>query len=179
MPAALSTLYTTQTLIEDVLSSEGVDLRVDDDGDGNVTDEEIARLTTDAVNYATARCNLYLCKRYSTTQLGTDWNVQRWATDIAAVWMCQRRGNPCPESLLKRLGDSMDEMVAVQNGSMDLAEAAERVADLPYFSNGTLDNRYRLRQWRIERPLSDQTPGGLQQATSLVADILGPIEQGP
>ena len=177
MPAALAYLYTSATEVNDLLSSLGVEKRIDHDADEAVSVSETAILTK-SLSYGTGRCNLYLSSRYSAASLAEDWNVQDWATVFAACRLCAVRGNPVPKSLLAMRDEALEQMEMVQEGLLQL-DAIQNVTDLPAFSNGRLDDRYRVRKWRIQRPLSDNTPGGPRQANSMEADILGPLELYP
>lgn len=175
MPATLAYLYTNNTEVCDLLSAVGVKWRLDNDQDSALQASETAILTK-ALSYGTGRCNLYLLQRYTAVNLADDWNVQSWATIFAAVKVCRTRGNPVPKSLMEFAEEALEELMMVKDGDINLS-ITEAITDLPAYSNGVLDDRYRVRKWRIQRALSDVTPGGPRQDLSFEAEIIGPMEQ--
>lgn len=163
VPAQLEYLYTDQAEINDLLSENGVNLRLDDDDDAAVDADELVRITPRIVNKATARCNLYLLERYDANQLADSWMVHHWATVIGAYMVCQRRGNVIPESLQQEYDQCIEEMQAVKDGDMSLGDVPQRESDQPTFSNVTIDDRYRVRRVRVQRPISEQSPSAIPQ----------------
>ena len=156
MPTALSTLYCDQTDLESLFSTEGVELRLDDNGDGSVSAAELLRLTTQARNYATARVNMYCLTRYAVADLATSWVVNEWATYLACHWLSRRRGNP---GLFKdEAKQVMEELKAVKGGQLDLADLAERNPGWPTWSNARVDISYPQKRIRVQRPISEQSP---------------------
>lgn len=177
MPAALSTLYTSQAAVEDLLSSEGVSLRLDDDQSGAVAAGELDRLTTHAVNYATAEVNMRVGGRYAPAQLAESWVVYEWATVIAARWLCARRANPVPTTIQDAFDKALEDMLLVQERKLSLNDIAERAAPQPTLSNMTLDSRYRVKQLRVQRPLSTPRPSVIRNPDHLPSTIIGGQEQ--
>lgn len=175
-PAALSVLYTSKEEVESLLSSDGVLLRLDDDQDAANSAGELLRINTLAVNYATARVNLYLGNRYTSAQLATSWSVHDWATMIAARWVCRRRTNPVPESLQDAYDEAIAEMTAIRDRLMSLTDIQERQADQPVLSNMTLDGRYKVKQLRKQLPISTPRPTVAPSPEHYPSTIIGGLE---
>ncbi len=164
--ATQANLYTTQADVEHLLSVVGVAARLDDDDDGTVgpTDEQLAM--DQARNYATARVKFYCVARYDDLDLATSWMVNEWATVIAAHWICTRRGNPVPDSIKELMyGDGtaanrgvMGDLADVRADKAKIPDIGTRNVEWPAWSNARVDPAYRLRQIRIQRPISERTP---------------------
>jgi len=174
MPTAFEYLYTTATDVRTLLSAEGVDASLDDDQSGTVSETEETRLTTYAANYATSKVNDYCLGRYDAIDLASSWTANEWATIIAARWVRLRRGNPVPKSLQELFEDVMEDLKAVRTKQYDIQDLAERVSSAPKWSNVRVDVRYRLRQIRVQRPISEQTPPRIPPVSDLAATLTGP-----
>lgn len=175
MPVALSVLYATQQDVEALLSAEGVELRLDDDGTGTVNATELAYLTVQALSYGTDRVNYYCLPRYSDpAELAKSWIVNEWATVCAGRWLCSRRTNPLPESIEKLFAGAVEEMKAVQAGAAQVPGIGLGDAAWPVWDNLNVDPRYRVRKARVERRLSEKRPDGRRQYTDHFVDVLGP-----
>ena len=172
MPTALATLYVTQSDMEALFSTEGVELRLDDDGSGTVSAPELLRLTTQALNYATARCNMFLLGRYEPADLATSWVVNEWATYIACHWLSARRGNPTLFGA--QVEEVKKELAQVKAGQLNLEELGSRNPSWPTWSNTRVDStNYRLRKIRVERPISEEEPtSGKPQNRDIWADVI-------
>lgn len=158
MPAALDYLYTSTTEVNAVLSSTGTDLRLDDDQGGTVDVTEAAVLSTTIVNEATAEVNDYLFQRYAPIKLNDSWSCRRATSIIAAVWVCQRRGNPVPASLEKEYERVIAKLEQIRDHILDIGGIAERESDQIGVSNVTIDSNYDVKQIRVQRSISDRTP---------------------
>lgn len=156
-PTAQSTLFCTQADVEDYLSAEGVDLRLDDDNDSLVSAGELARLTARGLNVATARVKLYLQPVYDDADLATSWVVNEWATVVAARWLCGRRGNPVPGSVAKAYEEIIQEMQAVKARKLQLPDVGTRNPDWPAWSNVNVNWNYRFSKVRVEKNISEPT----------------------
>lgn len=154
LPTALAYLCTSADEITDLLSSEGVEVRLDDDDDDFVNGAESARLSTGIINYATSRVNLFLGERYTPADLVTSWQVHDWATIIGAVKLCRRRGNPVPKTLLRDYNAATEEMQMVRDHDLSLSDIGEIESSQPSMSNMTMDRRYRARPLRKQKALS-------------------------
>lgn len=158
MPTALDTLYCTQGDVEALLSAEGVSLRLNDsDPDGDPTTAESAYLTTQGINYATARINNFCLGRYEAADLATDWVINDWATVLAAYWLSCRRGNDPPKSLALMRKEVLDELALVRGGRLALEGINQRISESPGWSNIRFPSYYRVRQLRVQRPISEGT----------------------
>lgn len=165
-PPPLPVLFCSEQDIQDLMSVLGEQARLDDldTGAGGLTVES-ARALQKAQSYATTRVLFYAVQRYDATALASSWLVNEWSTVIACHWLCCRRANGVPDSLHELMyGDGK----ATNRGVMgDLADIrAERAIipdvgtrNVPWFSwsNVRVDPRYRVRQVRVERPLSERT----------------------
>lgn len=173
MPTALEYLYTTRADIDALLSSDGVDLRLDDNAGGSVSATELAYLTTQGINYATDRVNNYLMGRYAPVNLYASWTVADWTTILAARWLCSRRGNDVPKSLERMYKETVEEMEEVRTGAMALAAIEEYVINAPAWSNVRVTPHSRMKRLRVERPLSERTaPGFSRRNVDYYADVL-------
>lgn len=170
MPPSLpSNVYTSQAWIQDLLSADGVSLRLDDDGDGSVSSDEWDRLTTRAVGLATERVNGYCSGRYNASDLVNSWQAWDAATVIAARWLCARRGNPVPDGINALYEEIVHWLEQVRAGQVFLGDVAPR--DEGYFgwSNIELDQRYWLKKLRVIKPIS-QADGAPSQIRSRWGD---------
>lgn len=162
-PTPQATLFATQADVEGLLSALGVQSRLDDDSSGAVEVEESGYMQQ-CLEYATQRVKFYCSVHYATDKLATSWLVNDWATTIAAWWLSARRGNPVPDSLLALYqGDDgksgvIGDLIAVRKKLMIIPEIAFRHVDWPAWSNIRVDPRYRIRQIRVQRTMSEQTP---------------------
>lgn len=134
-------------------------------------------LVTPAINVGTAKVNRHCQKLYEVADLATSWSVWNWATAIACHWICARRQNPIPSSLNNMYIETMDELMAVSSGQMQIEDIGYRNNIMPMWSALRLDNRWSLKKLRVERPLSDRTRvRNYTQKADLAADIVGPAE---
>jgi hypothetical protein len=168
-PSAQANLYCSTADVVALLSQLGVDARLDDDGSGSVSGGELAVLTQ-LVNYATARVKFYCAVHYDDADLATSWLVNEWATVIAAHRLSLRRCNPVPSCLRElmygaagegaRPGDRgvMGDLEDVRAQRAQIPDIGYRNVPWPAWSNVTVDPRYRVRQIRVQRPISERTP---------------------
>lgn len=164
MPPTPDYLYCTREDIDDIMSVEAVDLHLDDNQDGTVSDpptdpDESARATR-ACQYATARIDLYCRTHYEPECLAESYIVREWAAILAAAWIAVRRGNPGAESLMKLRKEVLDELKLVQAGTLQIGDIGASQSGLPFYDNVTKRESYRVRKLRVQRPISDPTPGG-------------------
>src|SRR5262245_2093888 len=131
-----------------MLSREGVELRTDDDGDNFQSADEAAWILR-ARTYATSRVNFVLA-RYDPADLNTSWQVNEWATVIAARWLCTRRGNSPPESIQDLYEEAMKDMKEVRDGQAELADCGSRNVPWPTHSAVRVDHSYNVRKARVE-----------------------------
>ncbi len=171
-PAALAIQYCSQTDIEALLSTEGMELRLDDDQDSAVSGDELKRLTVYAINWATARVNMYCLGLYDAVDLNTNWMVNFYATVLASRIVAGRRCNPVPESLMKLVDETIADLKEIKSQRVYFNDIGLRNVAWPAWSNLRCDPRYWLRQLRVERPLSEKTPiKGYTQNPDRIADL--------
>ena len=106
------------------LSSEAVDLRLDDGDDGS-----------DALEAADAEINQAAWYLYSEASLLTNVWVKQRATDIAAYELCIRRGNPAPASVVERYTRALELLEKVRSGSLLIPKCVMSKASAPTMSN--------------------------------------------
>ena len=162
-PAAQANLYATEDDIRLLLSDLGLDALLDDDDSGTVEAGEQSPMTR-AVNLGTARVKLYCQPRYADEELAESWAVNWWATVLAAWFLVGRRNNPRPDALRELVEGSPDnpgvmtELREVRAGQLQIPDIGTRNVDWPAWSNIRVDARYRYRQARVQRYLSEGTP---------------------
>jgi phage gp36-like protein len=164
-------LYCDQGSVERYLSAQGVSLRLDDDGDGYISDTEQAALT-DALIEASETCNFYLFWKYTPTMLATSNWVNRKATLLAAYRLCSRRGNPPPQIVVEDAARVEEDLKAVADGGRMVPNLALRRVLAPVFSNTRVDPRYNFRCIRVERQQSSSQPSQLPQNTDWTDSVL-------
>lgn len=175
MPAARSILYCTRTDVEGLLSAIGVLSRLDDDQSGADEVDEAARMTQ-AISYASERIDFYCAVHYDQASLASSWLVNDWATTIAAWWLCVRRG-AAPSEAVGELyhgsdghGGVMGDLKAIREKKMTIPYIGQRHVDWPAWSNITVDPRFRVRQIRTQRVISEKTPTEYAQQVDLISE---------
>lgn len=168
-PSALSYTYCTQSDVEDFLSADGVESRLDDQDTG----DQSSRMTQ-AINWATERINLYCLARYAASDLANSWLVLEWCGILAAHWLSCRRGNPAPGSIKDLVEQTYKDLEGIRSGEYQLPGVGLRTAAYPAWSNLRLDSLYALRKLRVERPISEKTPqaGPFRQYRDIPSDII-------
>jgi len=156
-------VYCVEADVNDLLSQEGVELRLDDDSTGAISTTERQVLTVKGIYWATSRVNLYLVPRYEASQLATSYIVNEWCTRFAARWLCSRRGNSPPASIEDLYQEAKEEMADVLAGKMQVPDIGARSPEWPLWSNIRFDDSYGVRKLRVERPISERTQAGYQQ----------------
>jgi hypothetical protein len=112
-----------------------------------------------ACQYATGRVKLYCCGRYDDSQLVKSWSVNNWATYLAAKWLCSRRGQTPPKSIVDEVNERvMPEMEMVQSGKLQIEDIGTRTSDWPFITNTVVDPAYDVAKVRVEPQISEQTP---------------------
>ena len=179
--SALSTLptittYCTRGDLEAILAVDGIDLRVDDNQGGTVSATEETYVTA-AINWATARVNIYLLGRYSATQLAQSYVCNDFTAIIAAHKLARRRGNPAPQSLQESYEESIEMLKQIKANELSLEDVPERTSGSISWRN-IHHSRHMLRRNRVQRPISEQTsPQGAGAPTitpDVPADYYGP-----
>lgn len=121
-----TTAYCTSDDIANRLSSTGVTLRTDD-----TPPDTLGDVITDASTQVDEHCRLL----YTPANLAvSDWVNQR-ATDIAAVLLCERRGNPVPGSLMRKYERALERLEQVRLGTLQIPDVPARLVAAPVMSN--------------------------------------------
>lgn len=137
------------TDVEMILSSTGVSLRTDDDSDA----------TDWAIEEASLDIQEYCLQSYSIESLTASNWVKRQTAWRAAKYLCERRGNPVPASLLDEVKRREERLELVRIGKLRIPDAVKRKADIPVLTN----QRTRVQpfpQAVSERGRSTGTPDG-------------------
>lgn len=171
MPTDLQYTYCTEADIQALLGADGTTARVDDDGTASQSAAE-AEYLSQAIQWATDRCNFYLLGRYPAARLATSWLVNQWCVICAAKWLSSRRGNPPPGVVNDLYEQAVEDMKLVHDGKYDVPNIATRTAQWPFWSNVRVDALYSLRKIRVERPISEKSNTTYPQNADRVADVI-------
>jgi len=146
--------YCTVGDITRMLSSAGVSAFSDHNEDG-VSDEGVI---DDCIDQAAQEIDFALHERYDPDQLVQSPIITRWATTLAAYFLCQRRGNPVPEPIQREaeriLFDDDSALSEIRRGNRWLPGLEPNRGQSPSFANMTIDRRFRRPQkvsWDSER----------------------------
>lgn len=150
MPLQNITTYCTQSDIEHYLSAAGVELSVDDDGDGYISTDEQAAIT-DARVEASETVNFYCWDKYTPAALATSNWVNRAATIFAAYRLRSRRGNPVPAIIVDDAGKYEEKLTLIKEANGKIPGVPLRRTLAPVWSNTRCDPRYQFRVIRVER----------------------------
>lgn len=149
----MTTAYCSITDVQNRLSAEGVTLRTDDSPPTSYGE---------VITEASTEIDEYCLHRYTAANLAvSDW-VRFRASVIAAVLLCERRGNPVPRSLEKRYDKLMERLEKVREGTLNIPDLAMRKEEVPVLSNV----RIRLDPFPrtvVENNRSTGTPEGYRQ----------------
>jgi phage gp36-like protein len=160
---SVATPYCDLADMQRLFSSQGVTAFSDHDADG----QDDAGVTDDCIDEATEEINLF-CKLYSTSGLASSTLINRWCTTLACFFLCERRGNPVPDSLATAAQLVRDRLSLVLSGALPL-NVAKSVNTSPSFSNMTVDRRFPFSRVRVQRENSDQI------ATTLTQKLAGEV----
>jgi len=145
--------FCTLASIQDVLSADGVTLRLDDSPPSTYAD---------VIDEASQYVNFYLWERYTEATLNASLWVKHVAKTVAAMMLCERRGNPVPVGVLERFGRYQLMLEAIQGGKAKVPGAALRKSSAPVMSNMSAVNRPYPRAV-VEKLQSTGTPEGYTQ----------------
>lgn len=98
---------------------------------------------------ATDEINLYVLTRYEKEAVRTNRLLKRWCVVLATVYLCERRGNPIPESLLGAYQRIKDALPLLQSDKLRLPDTPLKGMNVPTFSNMKIDRRFPRRQQRV------------------------------
>lgn len=170
-PPSQATLFCSADDVRDILTALGADSRLDDDGGGTpgaVSDRVMSR----ALNVGTARVLSYLQPRYATADLVNSWAVNEYAARLAALQVCRHGGQAVPASVKEAADEAVEDLKAIKAGDMVIPDVGVASPDWPAWSNITVDPRYRVRQARVQRGMSERTPTQYPQADDLASDVI-------
>ncbi len=111
--------------VQNILSSEGVQLSVDDTP---------PTAYGDAIARASNRVDFFLFRRYEPSELAKSDLVKDWAAVFAAYYLRTRRGNPIPQGLAALLGDALEDLKQVQAGQNEIPGIVMRRSHAPALS---------------------------------------------
>lgn len=157
-PTPLAYVYCTQQDVNNVLSVNGVDILLDDHGDGAVNSVEQGRMT-DAIARAAETCNFYLYWKYDPANLAAYSNLtNQLAADLAAYVLARARGNAVPQSLITAATEAKDMLNKIMLGRATLPAVPMRRWQAPTWDNIRVDMRYHFKVIRVEQNTSSQMP---------------------
>jgi phage gp36-like protein len=124
--------YCTSDDLEDRLSEAGVTLRTDDSPPTSYGN---------AILRASSKINQFLLRQYTEANLAASDIVTDYASTIATYYLCTRRGNPAPDSVIAEYREAIEELKLIHAGGMDVSDIGRRKSSAPVMDN----NRVRLR----------------------------------
>lgn len=154
------TTYCTQSDIERLLSAAGALSFADHDENGTAE----TGVFGDCIDQASGEIELFTNGWYDATGLASSTLVTRWATVMASVFLCQRRGNPVPESLQMEFERISAMLERVRTGELRIPGVAFSADMRPAFSNLTIDRRFNNQRARVVRQSS--SGGAIRQNTA-------------
>lgn len=129
------------------LSQAGIELRTDDD----------PATITDCIANASSDIDLYLLPLYAAADIAENRFVHFACRALSVYYVCGRRNEPVPASVLVEYEKTMLQLEAIANGSLTLPSAAKLSGVQMRVSNNRYDNT-RFPQIRVSRARS--TPAG-------------------
>lgn len=142
MPTALQYVYTSRDEVERIYGDKGVTLNMAD-----LKGSDIELYWTEVISEATDTINLYCVQFYDEIDLASSYWVRRKATWIAAYLHSQRRGNA--SLFVQRFQEVMEELMAIQQGLLQIPGLATRSDLTPALSNFTIDDRFYTNKIRV------------------------------
>jgi hypothetical protein len=116
-----------------------------------------------ACRKGTSKVKLYCNQRYDDSQLVLAGTVCDWATKIACHWLCQRRAQGCPKSVLADYKEALEELAMVQSGALSVEDIGTRGVDWPSVTNFTVNPGYNGMRARVVPYISEGTPTAFPQ----------------
>ena len=143
---ALSSLYSSQDEMDNLLSAAGLDLRLDDT-------IEITEIINESVSYATGTIDSYALQFYVETDMENSHWVRRRATIIACWYFSQRRGNPpLYEEMVNQI---MEELKLIAQRKLIIPRLPGRFNRGPTVSNYVVDDlRHFQNKCRVQKSIS-------------------------
>jgi len=150
MPTNLATVYCDSDDVAAILSTSGINLRLDD------TTADV--LTNQGINWGAARINDFCAGRYDPADMVSSWTINWWNTVLASRFICVRRVNPLPNSIKDLYVEAMQDMLALRKGEYSLGDINSCIVDSPAWSNVRVPVWYLVDRIRVERRQSEGTP---------------------
>ena len=166
MVPAPAVLYCTPSDLDAILSQVGEADRYDDDNSGVLEANEVAVRNT-FIAWATARVNMKTAHLYDKQDMGNSVWVNYVTAVIAAYMTCGRRTNPVPATLAQWYKEAMADLDLVHKAQLAIDDIGYRDVAWPAWSNIRSDPSYRLKQARVERKISEQSPTPYIQARDI------------
>lgn len=116
-----------------------------------------ARLTV-GCRKGTSKVKLYCNGRYDDSALVLAGTVCDWATLYGAKWLCERRAQACPKSILRNWEEALEELQMVQRGQLNIEDIGTRGVDWPSIVNVRVNPAYNGMQARVQPNISDSVP---------------------
>lgn len=164
MPLQDAVYYCSQDDVEAILSANGVRLRLDDDGSEEISAEEQEAMDF-ALGDAAVTIDQYLAAMHTPAYLATSRWVNNRAAWLSVLALCERRGNPVPESLMDRSEKIFEELEYHRDTSRPIAGVPLRTSMAPTWSNVRVDPRYQFKAIRVEKQTSSRRASSLQTFT--------------
>lgn len=152
--AALAQTGSTTLTVSPLSAAVNASAQARDSGVNLATAQRLVK----GCQYATSQVKLWCCSRYDDNALSTAWSVNRWATTLAARWVCRRQGNAVPASVLDECEEAMEELRLVKRGALQIEDIGTRNPSWPSFSNTRVDVRYDVARVRVESAISEPSP---------------------
>ena len=111
----------------------------------------------------TSKVKLYCNQRYDDSQLALCGTALDWAVICASKWLCTRRGQGCPPSIMDDYEEALEEMRQVQTGTLSLEDIGTRGVDWPTVTNVIVNPGYDGMRARVQPNISEQTPTAYNQ----------------
>ena len=106
---------------------------------------------------------LYCNGRYDDSQLVLSGTGCDWATRASAKFLCTRRAQGCPKSIMNDYEEMLEELRMVQNGQLSIEDIGTRGVDWPTVTNVIVNPGYDGMRARVQPNISEQTPTGYSQ----------------
>jgi phage gp36-like protein len=126
-----------------MLGASGVAAFTDHDDRGSDANAQ------ECIDQATDEILLYVYRRYGDAAIQGSRMLKRWCVVLACVYLCERRGNPVPESLLAEAQRIMETLEKIRIGKLLLPGVPVRSPSVPAMSNLHVDRRYPRSQVRV------------------------------
>ena len=132
--------------------------------------EEDVEVLDDCIERASDELEGYLYPLYRSESLPLSRTVRHWATVVACFFLCEKRGNPVPDSLY----DEYMRIMQIPGGLVDRTRRGIFVlpciprtnVNVPSFSNLTVDRRYRREKIRVIEANSSPIKSKIEQDTA-------------